>query len=58
MLLVFDLTENYGKTDWIMQQRLPKLDFFLEAHREKLMIPESYLENLYKHRPLIGDLIA
>ncbi len=29
-----------------------KLGFFLEAHRERLMIPESYLENLCKYRPL------
>ena len=29
-----------------------KLGFFLETHRERLMIPENYLEELYKHRPL------
>lgn len=31
---------------------ISKLGFFLEAHRERLMIPESYLENLCKYRPL------
>lgn len=31
---------------------IAKLGFFLESHRESLMIPEGYLENLCKHRPL------
>ncbi len=31
---------------------IAKLGFFLETHRERLMISEAYLENLCKHRPL------
>ncbi len=31
---------------------IAKLGFFLETYRERLMIPESYLENLCKYRPL------
>lgn len=31
---------------------IAKVGVFLETHRERLMIPESYLENLCKHRPL------
>lgn len=31
---------------------IAKVGFFLETHCEALMIPESYLENLWKHRPL------
>lgn len=30
---------------------IAKLGFFLETHREKLMLPEKYLEDLCKHRP-------
>lgn len=30
---------------------IAKLGFFLETHRETLMIPENYLEELRKHRP-------
>src|SRR3990167_2389260 len=30
---------------------IAKLGFFLETHREALMIPEHYLEELRKHRP-------
>ncbi|HAZ15176.1 MAG: hypothetical protein A2Y28_04490 [Chlamydiae bacterium GWC2_50_10] len=30
---------------------IAKLGFFLETHRETLMIPEHYLEELHKHRP-------
>jgi predicted transcriptional regulator of viral defense system len=31
---------------------IAKLGFFLETHRGRLMIPENYLENLCKHRPI------
>jgi predicted transcriptional regulator of viral defense system len=31
---------------------IAKLGFFLEIHRERLMIPEKYLEDLCKHRPM------
>jgi len=31
---------------------IAKLGFFLETHRERLMIPENYLENLCKHSPV------
>lgn len=31
---------------------IAKLGFFLETHREALMIPESYLEELRKHSPV------
>lgn len=31
---------------------IAKLGFFLEANRERLMIPENYLKDLFKHRPL------
>ena len=31
---------------------IAKLGFFLETHRERLMIPESYLDNLCKNRPM------
>ncbi|CCB85909.1 putative uncharacterized protein [Parachlamydia acanthamoebae UV-7] len=30
---------------------IAKLGFFLETHREALMVPEHYLEELHKHRP-------
>ncbi|MES2345416.1 MAG: type IV toxin-antitoxin system AbiEi family antitoxin domain-containing protein [Chlamydiota bacterium] len=31
---------------------IAKLGFFLETHRDRLMIPENYLEDLCKHRPM------
>jgi len=31
---------------------IAKLGFFLETHRERLMIPENCLEALCKHRPM------